>query len=102
MGNGAAQRQKLVIESVDVTTGAVEFKSMVDNSIHAYKIDATTRIVIGTRNIAGVHTTIDQIEVGQKVENYAVNPGQPPQTLRTIFLSQAAPAAPATPAAPTP
>lgn len=86
MGNGAAQRQKLVIESIDATTGTVEFKSGVDNTIHTYKIDATTRIIVGTTK-----GTIDQIKVGQKVENYAVTSGQPPQTLKTIFVSQAVP-----------
>jgi hypothetical protein len=93
MGNGAAQRQKLVIESIDATTGTVEFKSMVDNTIHNYLIDATTRIFIGTTK-----GTIDQIKVRQKVENFAVKEGQPPQTLKFIFVSQAA-LAPVPPAA---
>ena len=84
MGNGAAQRQKLVIESFDVTTGTVEFKSRVDNSVHTYKIDATTRITVGTTK-----GTIDQIKVGQKVENYKAGSGQPPQTLEMIMVSQA-------------
>lgn len=92
MGNGAAQRQKLVIESIDVTTGTVEFKSMVDNTIHAYKIDATTRIsVVNTKG------TIDQIKVGMKVFNYRVGGGQ---TLAFIGVSPAAPL-PAPPPAPT-
>ena len=89
MGNGAAQRQKLVIQSIDVTTGAVEFKSMVDNSVHTYKIDATTRI--GIVNSKG---TIDQIKVGMKVFNYTVKGGQPPaegQALAFIGVSPAAP-----------
>ncbi len=86
MGNGAAQRQKLVIESIDATTGIVEFKSMVDNTLQTYRIDATTRILIGTTK-----GTIDQIKVGQKVANYAAKSGQPPQTLSTIFVSSAAP-----------
>jgi hypothetical protein len=86
MGNGAAQRQRLVIESIDATAGTVEFKSMVDNSIHTYKIDATT---------------IDQIKVGQKVFNYTVKGGQTPvegQTLSFIGVSPAVPL-PASPAA---
>jgi len=96
MGNGAAQRQKLVIESIDVTTGTVEFKSGVDNTIHTYKIDATTRITIYGAAIKG---TIDQIKVGQKVQNYKVGGGQPPQILEMLMVSQAAPA-PVTPANP--
>ena len=88
MGNGAAQRMKLVIESIDVATGTVEFKSMVDNSTHTYKIDATTQIRVGTTK-----GTIDQIQAGQKVANYVLKPGPPPQTLQTIFVSQAVPAA---------
>ena len=95
MGNGAAQRQKLVIESIDVTTGAVEFKSMVDNTIHTYKIDETTRI-----NVVNKKGTIDQIQAGMKVFNYTVKGGQPPvegQTLAFIGVSPAAPA-PAPPA----
>jgi hypothetical protein len=93
MGNGAAQRQRLVIESIDAATGTVEFKSMVDNTIHTYTLDATTRVTIG--NAKG---TIDQIKVGQKVENYALRSGQPPQTLNFIMVSRAVPV----PVAPTP
>ena len=101
MGNGAAQRQKLVIESVDATAGTVEFKSMVDNSIHDYKIDATTRVSLVNRK-----GTIDQIKVGMKVFNYTVKGGQTPvggQTLAFIGVSPAAPVPvpPAAPAAPT-
>jgi len=90
MGNGAAQRQKLVVESVDVTAGTVELKSGVDNSIHTYKIDATTRVTIVNRK-----GTIDQIKVGMKVFNYTVKGGQTPvegQTLTFIGVSPAAPA----------
>jgi len=90
MGNGAAQRQKLVIESIDVTTGTVEFKSGVDNTIHTYKIDATTRV-----SIVNNKGTIDQIKVGMKVFNYTVRGGQTPgegQTLAFIGVSPAAPA----------
>jgi hypothetical protein len=65
---------------------------MVDQTTHTYKIDATTHIVVG--NAKG---TIDQIKVGQKVENYRVGGGQPPQILSMIMVSQAAPA-PAPPA----
>jgi multidrug efflux pump subunit AcrA (membrane-fusion protein) len=89
MGNGAAQRQKLVIESIDVTTGTVEFKSGVDNTIHTYKIDATTRV-----RIVNNKGTIDQIKVGQQVFNYTVKGGQTPvegQTLAFIGVSPAAP-----------
>jgi len=97
MGNGAAQRMKLVVESIDTTAGTIEFKSMVDNSEHTYKIDATTRI-----SIVNKKGTIDQIKVGQKVENYALSGGQPPETLKMLIVSQAAPppanAAPAAPA----
>lgn len=92
MGNGAAQRQKLVIESINATTGMVEFKSGVDQTIHTYKIDATTRVFVGTTK-----GTIDQIKVGQKVENYKAAGGQPPQILGFLMVSQAAPA-PAPPA----
>jgi hypothetical protein len=98
MGNGAAQRQRLVIESVNTTTGAVELKSMVDNTIHTYKIDATTQI-----SFVNKKGTIDQIKVGQKVFNYTVKGGQPPgegQTLAFIGVSPAAPT-PAAPVAPT-
>jgi hypothetical protein len=84
MGNGAAQRQKLVVESVDVAAGTIQLKSMVDQTIHTYKIDATTRIAVGHAK-----GTIDQIKAGQKVENYRVGGGQPPQHLDMIFLSQA-------------
>jgi hypothetical protein len=93
MGNGAAQRQRLVIESIDVTAGTVEFKSMVDNTIHTYKIDATTRI-----SIVNNKGTIDQIKVGMKVFNYTVRGGQTPaegQTLAFIGVSPAAPVPPA-------
>ena len=89
MGNGAAQRQRLVIESIDVTTGTVEFKSMVDNTIHTYKIDATTRV-----SIVNKKGTIDQIKAGMKVFNYTVRGGQTPvegQTLAFIGVSPAAP-----------
>jgi len=93
MGNGAAQRQKLVIDSVDATTGTIEFKSMVDNSVHTYKIDATSRITVVNKK-----GTIDQLKVGQKVANYAAKEGQPPQTLTMLWVSPAvqAPANPAT------
>jgi Cu/Ag efflux protein CusF len=98
MGNGAAQRQKLVIESIDVTTGTVEFKSGVDNSIHTYKIDATTRV-----SVVNNKGTIDQIKVGMKVFSYTVKGGQTPvegQTLAFIGVSPANPLV-VTPAAPT-
>ena len=85
MGNGAAQRQKLVVDSVDVTSGTIVLKSMVDNSIHTYKIDATTRIAVG--NTKG---SIDQIKAGQKVANLRAGGGQPPQTLNMLMLYQAA------------
>jgi len=89
MGNGAAQRQKLVIESIDTTTGTVVLKSMVDQSVHTYKIDATTGI-----KIVNSKGTIDQVKVGMKVFNYAGKGGQPPvegQTLSFIGVSPAAP-----------
>jgi hypothetical protein len=89
MGNGAAQRQRLVIESIDVTAGTIEFKSMVDQSIHTYKIDAATRVSIVNRK-----GTIDQIKAGMKVFNYTVKGGQTPvegQTLAFIGVSPAAP-----------
>src|SRR5476651_88574 len=89
MGNGAAQRQRLVIESIDLTTGTVEFKSMVDNTIHTYKIDATTQV-----SVVNHKGTIDQIKVGMKVFNYTVKGGQKPvegQTLAFIGVSPAAP-----------
>jgi len=94
MGNGAAQRQRLVVELVDATAGTIEFKSMVDNSIHAYKIDAATKISIGRTK-----GTIDQIKVGQKVVNYSVRGGQPPQTLDIIMVYEAVPV-PVSPANP--
>jgi hypothetical protein len=89
MGNGAAQRQKLVIESIDVTTGTVEFKSMVDQTTHTYKIDADTHISVGNKK-----GTMDQIKVGMKVFNYVPRGGQTPgegQTLAFIGVSPAAP-----------
>ena len=89
MGNGAAQRQKLVIESIDATAGTIQFKSMVDNTVHTYKIDATTRI-----SIVNKKGTIDQIKIGMKVFNYTVKGGQTPvegQTLTFIGVSPAAP-----------
>jgi len=90
MGNGAAQRMKLVIESIDGASGAVRFKSQVDNSEHTYKIVAATKIKVG--NLSG---TIDQIQPGMKVDAYAVKHGQAPgdgQTLTFIFVTPAAPA----------
>ena len=62
---------------------------MVDNSIHTYKIDATTRI-----SLVNSKGTIDQIKAGMHVFNYRVGDGQ---TLAFIGVSPAAPA----PAAPT-
>ena len=87
MGNGAAQREKLVVDSVDVTGGIIVLKSMVDNSIQTYKIDATTHIILG-------HTkgSIDQITVGLKVANLRAVAGAPPQTLQTLLLYPATPA----------
>jgi len=85
-GNGAAQREKLVVDSVDVTGGIIVLKSMVDNSIQTYKIDATTHIILG-------HTkgSIDQITVGLKVANLRAGAGAPPQTLQTLLLYPATP-----------
>jgi hypothetical protein len=90
MGNGAAQRMKLVVNAVDVAAGTVEFKSMVDQTTHTYKIDSTTKIrIFGTSNMAGVKPTIDQIKVGEKVENYALGGEPAPQVLTFLMLSQA-------------
>jgi hypothetical protein len=91
MGNGAAQRMKLVINAVDGAAGTVEFKSLVDQTTHTYKIDATTKIRI-FGSAAGSKPTIDQIQVGQKVENYAVGGGPAPQLLTMLMLAKAAPA----------
>src|SRR5450631_1941161 len=71
MGNGAAQRQKLLVESIDVTAGTIVLKSMVDQSVHTYKIDATTQV-----KIVNSKGTIDQIQAGMKVFNYTVKGGQ--------------------------
>jgi len=92
MGNGAAQRMKLVVDSVDAAGGTIVLKSQVDNSVHTYKIDAKTRIMVG--NAKG---TIDQVQAGQKVANLRAGPGEPPQTLQFLMVSPAtaAPAAPA-------
>jgi hypothetical protein len=92
MGNGAAQRMKLVVNAVDVAGGTVEFKSMVDQTTHTYKVDATTKIRI-FGNPPGSKPTIDQVEVGQKVENYAVGGGPAPQHLTMLMLAKAAPTA---------
>ncbi len=89
MGNGAAQRQKLVVDSVDVASGTVVLKSMVDQTVHTYKIDATTRV-----NLVNSKGTIDQIQPGMKVFNYTVKGGHAPgdgQTLSFIGVSPAAP-----------
>jgi hypothetical protein len=88
-GNGWAQRNKLVIESVDMTTGTVEIKSMVDNTIHTYKIDATTRIIVG--NTKG---TIDQIKTGMKVSRCNVSGGQMPEEGQALAFIGVYPAAP--------
>ena len=91
MGNGAAQRQKLVIDSVDASSGTVVFKSMVDQSIHTYKIDATTKL-----SLTGKKATVDQIKPGEKVANYTVRGGQSADgsTLDVLMLWQAPPAKP--------
>lgn len=89
MGNGAAQRQKLVVDSVDATTGTIVLKSMVDQTVHTYKIDATTRV-----SLVNSKGTFDQIQAGMKVFNYTVKGGQTPadgQTLSFIGVSPAAP-----------
>ncbi len=89
MGNGAAQRMKLVIDSVDAASGTVVFKSGVDQSTHTYKIDATTKL-----SLTGKKATIDEIQPGEKVENYRVRGGQTADgsALDMLMLWQAAPA----------
>jgi hypothetical protein len=63
---------------------------MVDQTTHTYKIDSTTKIrIFGTSNMAGVKPTIDQIKVGEKVENYALGGEPAPQVLTFLMLSQA-------------
>jgi hypothetical protein len=93
MGNGFAQRMKLVVDSIDVAGGTVVLKSQVDNSLHTYKIGAATKIMVGRSK-----GTIDQIQVGQKVANLATAGGTPPETLKVLMLYAATPA-PAAPAA---
>ena len=87
MANGAAQRQKLVIDSIDGSSGTVVFKSMVDLTTHTYKIDATTRI-----SVTGKKGTIDEIKPGMKVVNFTA-PGEG-QTLEMIMVYQAPAASP--------
>jgi hypothetical protein len=92
MGNGAAQRMKLVVDSVDVAGGTVVIKSGVDGSVHTYKIEATTKLTVGH-----VKGSIDQIKAGMKVANLHAVAGQPPQTLDLLMVYQAAPAPAANP-----
>ena len=91
LGNGAAQRQRLVVESVNTTGGTVVFKSMVDQSTHTYKIDAATKISLTQKK-----ATIDQIKPGQKVVNYTVRGGKAVDgsPLDMLMLWPAAPATP--------
>lgn len=92
LGNGATQRLKLVVDSVDRASGTIVLKSMVDNSIRTYKINASTRVTVGR-----VKGGLDQIEVGQKVANLHAGGAQPPLTLDLLMLSPAV-AEPASPA----
>jgi hypothetical protein len=96
MGNGAAQRMKLVVASVDATAGTIELKSGVDQTVHDYKIGATTRI-----SIAAHKGTIDQIKVGMKVVNFGVASVQTPGVTPSLTMIMLYPAAPA-PVAPAP
>ncbi|HVU17340.1 MAG TPA: hypothetical protein VHD32_10460 [Candidatus Didemnitutus sp.] len=87
MGNGGVQRQRLVVDSVDATSGTIVLKSLADNSMHPYKINASTRVTIGS-----VKASISQIEPGQRVANLHTAVGPSPQTLDTIIFFQAVPA----------
>lgn len=91
MRNGAIQRLRLVVESIDATGGTVAFKSQIDQSLHTYKVDGSTHVVIGmTRG------TIDQVKAGMRVYNYAGAGGQPPKegdTLTVLGVNPATPAA---------
>jgi hypothetical protein len=89
MGNGAAQRMKLVVDSIDAAGGTIVLKSQVDNSAHTYKINAKTWIMVGNAK-----ETIDQIQAGQKVANLNTLAGDPPQALKILMLYPVA-AAPA-------
>jgi len=73
MGNGAAQRMKLVVDSIDTAGGTITLKSQVDNSVHTYKINAETQVVVGNKK-----GTIDQVQVGEKVVNLRTAGGEPP------------------------
>jgi hypothetical protein len=94
MGNGWAQRQKLVVDSVDVSAGTIVLKSGVDQTTHTYKVDAATRIIIGRAK-----GTINQLQTGMKVENLSAIAGAAGvnQTLSMIAVIPAA-AAPVPPA----
>jgi hypothetical protein len=87
LGNGAAQRQKLMVDSVDAAGGTVVIKSGVDNSVHTYKIAATTKLMVGH-----VKGSIDQVKSGMKVANLRAVAGAEPQTLDLLWVYQAAPA----------
>jgi hypothetical protein len=87
MGNGAAQRMKLMVDSVDVAGGTVTIKSGVDGTSHTYKVDATTKLTVG-------HTKqgLAQVKPGMKVANLHAVAGAEPQTLDLLMVYQAAPA----------
>jgi len=55
---------KMSIEAIDAAAGTVVIRVR-DQTLHTYKIDAHTRILIGTSKV-----TIDQIKPGKEVRNY--------------------------------
>jgi hypothetical protein len=94
MGNGAAQRMKLMVDSVDVANGTITIKSGVDNSVHTYKVDDKTRITVG-------HTKggLGEVKPGMKVANLRAIEGPEPKTLDVLWVYPAPPSqvAPANP-----
>ena len=90
LGNGAAQRMKLVVDSVDVAGSTVTIKSGVDNSVHTYKVDAKTRITVGHAKQG-----LDAVQPGMKVANLHAIEGPEPKTLDLLMVYQAPPAPPA-------
>ena len=84
MGNGAVQRQKLVIDSFDSSTGTVVFKSMILTS--RFILSRSMRALASKWVLAKERS--DQIKPGMKVYDYKVKEGQ---TLSVIGVSPAAP-----------
>jgi hypothetical protein len=76
---------RILVQSFDVTTGAIVVENMSDKTLHTYKINAATRISVGRSK-----GTIDQIKAGQSVFIRG-NGGQPPETVFAITVFEAAP-----------